>query len=37
MQYGDSKSMQGIVEIVKKDLSENGCDQDPQTEGLLEN
>ena len=37
MQYGDSKSMQAIVEIVNKDLSKNGYDQNPQSEGLLEN
>ena len=37
MQYGDSKSMQGIVEIVNKDLNKNGYDQNPQSEGLLEN
>ena len=37
MQYGDSKSMQAIVEIVNKDLNKNGYDQNPQSEGLLEN
>jgi len=37
MLYSNSKSMQALIEIVNKDLNKNGYDQNPQTEGLLEN
>lgn len=36
-QYGSEKSMQTIVSYVNKDLIKYGYDQNPQTEGLLEN
>jgi hypothetical protein len=29
--------MRSIIEIVNKDLGKNGYDQNPQSEGLLEN
>ena len=35
--YSDTKNMRSIIEIVNKDLGENGYDQNPQSEGLLEN
>ena len=35
--YGADKSMQEIVGYVNVDLNKNGYDQNPQTEGLLEN
>ena len=35
--YSDSKNMRSIIEIVNKDLGKNGYDQNPQSEGLLEN
>ena len=35
--YSDTKNMRSIIEIVNKDLGKNGYDQNPQSEGLLEN
>jgi hypothetical protein len=35
--YCDLKNMRSIIEIVNKDLAKNGYDQNPQSEGLLEN
>ena len=35
--YGANKTMQEIVGYVNVDLNKNGYDQNPQTEGLLEN
>ena len=35
--YSDSKNMRSIIELVNKDLAKNGYDQNPQSEGLLEN
>jgi len=35
--YNDSKNMRSIIELVNKDLAKNGYDQNPQSEGLLEN
>ena len=35
--YGAQKSMQEIIHYVNVDLNKNGYDQNPQTEGLLEN
>ena len=37
MQYSDSKSMQAIVQLVNKDLDKNGYDQNPESEGKLQN
>jgi hypothetical protein len=34
--YGASKSMQEIIQFVNVDLNNNGYDQNPQSEGLLE-
>ena len=35
--YCETKNMKAIIELVNKDLAENGYDQSPQSEGLLEN
>jgi len=35
--YSGSKNMHSIIELVNKDLAKNGYDQNPQSEGLLEN
>jgi len=35
--YNGNKNMRSIIELVNKDLAKNGYDQNPQTEGLLEN
>jgi hypothetical protein len=35
--HSDAKNMRSIIEIVNKDLGKNGYDQNPQSEGLLEN
>jgi hypothetical protein len=35
--YSNIKNMRSIIEIVNKDLAKNGYDQNPQSEGLLEN
>ena len=35
--HSDTKNMRSIIEIVNKDLGKNGYDQNPQSEGLLEN
>jgi len=35
--YSGSKNMRSIIELVNKDLAKNGYDQNPQSEGLLEN
>jgi len=35
--YSSSKNMHSIIELVNKDLAKNGYDQNPQSEGLLEN
>jgi hypothetical protein len=35
--YGTSKTMQEIIGYVNADLTKNGYDQNPQSEGLLEN
>jgi hypothetical protein len=35
--YSDTKNIRSIIEIVNKDLGKNGYDQNPQSEGLLEN
>ena len=37
MQYSDSKTMQAIIKLVNIDLDKNGYDQNPESEGLLEN
>jgi hypothetical protein len=37
LQYSDSKSMQAIVQLVNKDLDKNGYDQNPESEGKLQN
>ena len=37
LQYSDSKSMQTIVQLVNKDLDKNGYDQNPESEGKLQN
>jgi hypothetical protein len=37
MQYSDSKSMQSIVQLVNTDLDKNGYDQNPESEGTLQN
>jgi hypothetical protein len=37
MQYSDSKSMQAIVQLVNIDLDKNGYDQNPESEGKLQN
>jgi len=35
--YSGNKNMRSIIELVNKDLAKNGYDQNPQSEGLLEN
>jgi metacaspase-1 len=35
--YSDTKNMRSIIELVNKDLEKNGYEQNPQSEGLLEN
>ena len=35
--YSNIKNMRSIIEMVNKDLAKNGYDQNPQSEGLLEN
>jgi hypothetical protein len=37
LQYSDSKSMQAIVKLVNMDLDKNGYDQNPESEGTLQN
>ena len=37
LQYGNSKTMDLIIQLVNAELQHNGYDQSPQTEGLLEN
>jgi hypothetical protein len=37
MQYSHSKSMQAIVQLVNMDLDKNGYDQNPESEGVLQN
>jgi hypothetical protein len=37
VEYGNSKPMDLIINLVNSDLAHNGYDQNPQTEGLLEN
>lgn len=37
LQYSDSKSMQAIVQLVNIDLDKNGYDQNPESEGKLQN
>jgi hypothetical protein len=37
MEYGNDKPMDLIIQLVNADLRHNGYDQNPQTEGLLEN
>jgi len=37
LQYSDSKSMQAIVQLVNMDLDKNGYDQNPESEGTLQN
>lgn len=37
LQYGNSKPLDLVIQLVNADLSHNGYDQNPQTEGLLEN
>jgi hypothetical protein len=37
LQYSDSKTMQGIIQLVNMDMDKNGYDQNPEVEGLLEN
>jgi hypothetical protein len=37
LQYSDSKSMQAIVKLVNIDLDKNGYDQNPESEGKLQN
>ncbi len=37
VEYGNSKPMDLIINLVNNDLAHNGYDQNPQTEGLLEN
>jgi hypothetical protein len=37
IEYGNSKPMNLIVQLVNRELQHNGYDQSPQTEGLLEN
>jgi hypothetical protein len=37
LQCSDSKSMQAIVQLVNKDLDKNGYDQNPESEGKLQN
>ena len=37
LQYSDSKSMQAIVQLVNIDLDKNGYDQNPESEGTLQN
>jgi hypothetical protein len=36
LEYGDTKPMDLIIQLVNVDLQHNGYDQSPQTEGLLE-
>jgi hypothetical protein len=33
----ENKNMRSIIGLVNKDLEKNGYDQNPQSEGLLEN
>ena len=35
--YSGNKNMRSIIGLVNKDLEKNGYDQNPQSEGLLEN
>ena len=37
LQYSDSKSMHAIVQLVNIDLDKNGYDQNPESEGKLQN
>ncbi len=37
LEYSDSKSMQAIVQLVNIDLDKNGYDQNPESEGKLQN
>jgi hypothetical protein len=37
LEYGNSKPMDLIIKLVNSDLANHGYDQNPQTEGLLEN
>lgn len=37
LQYSDSKSMQAIIQLVNTDLDKNGYDQNPESEGKLQN
>ena len=37
MLYNEAKTMQDIIKLVNKDLDQNGYDQNPKIEGLLEN
>jgi hypothetical protein len=37
LQYSDSKSIQAIVQLVNIDLDKNGYDQNPESEGKLQN
>jgi len=37
LQYSDSRSMQSIVQLVNMDLDKNGYDQNPESEGTLQN
>ena len=37
LQYSDSKSMQAIVQLVNIELDKNGYDQNPESEGKLQN
>jgi len=35
--YSETKNMKDVIALVNKDLAKNGYDQNPQSEGLLEN
>ena len=35
--YSETKNMKDVIALVNKDLTKNGYDQSPQSEGLLEN
>ena len=37
LQYSDSKSMQSIIQLVNIDLDKNGYDQNPESDGTLQN
>ena len=37
VQFSDHKTMQAIIQLVNIDLDKNGYDQNPESEGLLEN